>query len=60
MAIYSHVVWRTGMFDDGWVATLVVLSGLVGWSRLTLNAHTQKELYAGYALGYACVWLSLF
>lgn len=33
------------------VMALVVLSGLVGYARLRLNAHTQLQVYAGFVLG---------
>jgi membrane-associated phospholipid phosphatase len=44
----------------GWVTALVLAAGLVGWSRLTLGAHTPREVYAGYAVGVVSVWLTLF
>lgn len=31
----------------------VLLSGLVGFARLRLNAHTPKQVYAGFVLGTA-------
>ena len=30
----------------------IALSGLVSWSRLYLNAHKPKEIFAGAALGF--------
>ena len=60
MAIHSHVVLRTGMMSDGWLVALILTAGLVGWSRLTLKAHSLSELYTGYALGFVSVWLTLF
>ncbi len=30
----------------------ILLSGLVSWSRLYLNAHKPKEIFAGAALGF--------
>lgn len=33
------------------VMSLVLLSGLVGYSRLRLNAHTPLQVYAGFVLG---------
>jgi hypothetical protein len=60
MAIHSHVVLHTGMLSDGWLALLILAAGLVGWSRLTLQAHSLSELYTGYAMGFISVWLTLF
>lgn len=33
------------------VISLVIISGLVGYSRLRLNAHTPLQVYAGFVLG---------
>lgn len=37
----------------------VLLSGLIGWSRLQLKVHRQEEVYAGFMLG-AVFMLLLF
>lgn len=34
------------------IPTIVVLTGLVGFARLYLNAHTQTQIYVGYAVGF--------
>lgn len=39
------------------LATLV--AGMVGFSRLYLKAHTEKELYTGYALGFGWAYFGL-
>ncbi len=33
------------------VMVLVLLSGIVGYARLLLNAHTPRQVYAGFVLG---------
>ncbi len=33
------------------VMVLVLLSGIVGYARLRLNAHTPRQVYAGFVLG---------
>jgi membrane-associated phospholipid phosphatase len=33
------------------VISLILISGLVGYSRLRLNAHTPLQVYAGFVLG---------
>ncbi|MDP6909093.1 MAG: hypothetical protein QF371_06285 [Flavobacteriales bacterium] len=33
------------------VMVLVVLSGIVGYARLRLNAHSPKQVYVGFVLG---------
>jgi len=42
-AVYS-VSW--------WLFLIVLIAGLVGTARLYLNAHTPREVYQGYFLGY--------
>ncbi|MGB0884639.1 MAG: hypothetical protein ACPGTG_07950 [Flavobacteriales bacterium] len=32
----------------------ILLAGSIGWSRLDLKAHSQKEVYFGYGLGFVC------
>lgn len=40
---------------NGWsLAVCTIATGIVGTSRLLLNHHTSKELYAGLGLGAAC------
>ena len=60
LAVYTHVALQNGLWSMGWVTALVLAAGLVGWSRLTLGAHTPREVYAGYAVGVVSVWLTLF
>jgi membrane-associated phospholipid phosphatase len=40
-------------------ATLILIAGLVGTSRLYLGRHTPAQVYAGFALGLGCVFLTL-
>jgi len=40
------------------VATLI--AGLIGSSRLILKAHTNREVYYGYAIGILCMNFALF
>lgn len=37
----------------------VLIAGLVGFSRLYLGAHRQQEVYAGWAVGFASVYLTI-
>jgi len=39
-------------------ATLI--AGLIGTARLILNAHTNREVYYGYAIGILCMNFALF
>jgi len=33
------------------IIALVLISGIVGYARLQLNAHTPKQVYVGFVLG---------
>ncbi len=45
---------------DKILATLVVISGLVIYSRLSLNAHTPSQVYAGTILGFISFYFRYF
>ena len=40
-------------------APIVLIAGLIVYSRLTLNAHTPLQVYSGLALGFAVCFLSI-
>ena len=40
-----------------WITILLVLIGLVGWSRLYLKRHTPMQVLAGSILGFMCPYL---
>ncbi|MFN0034404.1 MAG: hypothetical protein ACKVUS_05005 [Saprospiraceae bacterium] len=40
------------------LAAVIVLAGLVGSARLSLGAHTQAQLWQGYAAGFGAVMLA--
>ncbi len=48
-----------GTYYFGWIILSLVASGLVGFARLKLEAHTPAQVYAGFALGLFTI-LSLF
>ena len=43
---------------NAFLAGLFVLAGLIGISRLALNAHRPKEVYIGFVLGIVSQWMS--
>ncbi|MEM6380185.1 MAG: hypothetical protein AAF705_18470, partial [Bacteroidota bacterium] len=45
---------------NGVLMTTIVLAGLVGTSRLLLNAHEPKDLYGGYLVGFAAQFVALW
>ncbi len=41
-----------GLIEPKWSVTVVILlSGTVAWSRLAIEAHSQREIYLGYCIG---------
>jgi len=44
--------WKTALI---WV---IVIAGIVGTSRIYLGAHTLKEIYFGYLLGFVSQWVA--
>jgi len=38
----------------------VIIAGTIGTARLILNAHTNREVYYGYAIGILCMNFALF
>ena len=43
---------------NAFLAGLFVVAGLIGASRLALNAHRPKEVYIGFVLGIVSQWMS--
>lgn len=43
----------------GLIAATILVSGLVGFARLKLQAHTPAQIYAGFALGFFTI-IALF
>ena len=52
--IYVGVINVTS--DLNWIASIVIASGLLAWSRLELQAHTLKEVYVGFSVGFVCMF----
>ncbi len=52
----SHEFTRPWMLP---LAIVLVLAGLVGSSRLYLNAHTPAQIYAGYGVGLLSLYICL-
>ena len=50
---------RLDTLDLQWISSIIILGGLLGWSRLYLKAHTYEEVYAGYAVGFCCVGMTM-
>jgi len=50
LTLFQHV----SVFN--WFLVVAILvAGVSGWARLSLNAHSEKQLYLGYLLGLAVV-----
>ncbi len=49
--IVIGISYRFGLDLMMLIFSLILISGLVGYSRLTLNAHRPVEVYTGYLMG---------
>ncbi len=56
--MHWSVVYRENMLD--WISVLVLLTGLLAFSRYYLRAHTLGELLAGWLLGMLGMGLGLW
>jgi hypothetical protein len=67
MWLYSHGSFVVNLPVLGWsevsinllLMICLVLAGFVGTARLHLNAHTPRELYAGFMVGLICQYIAL-
>ncbi|KQO00875.1 hypothetical protein ASF21_11275 [Arthrobacter sp. Leaf234] len=50
-AVAVFVVVGSMGFAGGWIAVLLVVPLIIGWSRVTLGAHTAGQVLAGYVVG---------
>lgn len=52
----AYLLWRSGARGAGWgVTLLLVLLGVIGFSRVYLNVHYPTDILAGYAAG--AMWM---
>ncbi len=51
------VSWRLSLDLNLLIICLILLSGLIGTSRLKLNAHNPSQVYIGFLLGLTCMML---
>lgn len=45
------------MLSHGTLSLLILLVGMIGTARLSLNAHRPSEIYLGAIIGFACEFL---
>lgn len=56
---YSYLV---GLPSISYLVLSILLGGVVGWSRMTLKAHTLGQVCAGWSVGFASVavtWIAV-
>lgn len=51
LRFYVDVIWLLAIF--------VILSGVVAWARLTLNAHKPSQVYIGFLIGLLTIALTI-
>jgi hypothetical protein len=56
--LYLTLVEHIAVFNWFLIGS-VLAGGLSGWSRLYLNAHSERQVYAGYGLGMITVMVML-
>ena len=60
VALYTLISYREDLIlFKGFLIGFVLVSGIVMWARLYLQAHTEKEVYTGFLLGLATTSLVL-
>jgi hypothetical protein len=52
--VFLGLAIRLGADTQYVILLLIFLSGILGFSRLRLEAHNPKQLYSGYLLGLLC------
>lgn len=58
LLLVASLLFKT---DIVWlIASVILISGLVGSSRLILNLHTQGQVFAGYILGVGVMLILFF
>jgi membrane-associated phospholipid phosphatase len=53
------ILIKTGDLNFYLFIVSIMVAGFVGYSRLWLKAHTQSQVYAGFAIGFAGVFLTI-
>lgn len=57
-------IWQLGLARPGLdyltiISGVIIAAGAVGTARIYLQRHTPAQVYAGFALGLACVWCAM-
>ena len=55
-ATFFALSFRGGINPEGAIIILVIVSGLIGTSRLILNKNSLLQVAAGYILGFAFIY----
>jgi hypothetical protein len=50
--IFCGLVHVFGIDYRPLIMGLFLLAGVIGWARLSQDAHREAEIYAGFALGF--------
>jgi membrane-associated phospholipid phosphatase len=57
--IFMGLAIRLGVIIPYLIISIIFISGLIGFSRLKLNAHKPGEVYGGYLIGFTVLFLVL-
>lgn len=60
IAMYAYLTMHlhVSSFNPFLIASILA-TGISLWSRLFLNAHTERQIYSGLALGFSVVYVSM-
>lgn len=60
VGVMTALNFRYGMGFLGMIIVALIVSGFVGSSRIYLHKHTPAQVYSGFVLGLACMFLTVY
>ncbi len=59
IGLIMAILIKTGDLNFYIFIVSILLAGFIGYSRLWLKAHSQWQVYTGFVIGFACVFLTI-
>ncbi len=60
IGLIMAILIKTGDLNFYIFIISILFAGFTGYSRLWLKAHSQWQVYTGFAIGFSCVFLTIF
>ncbi len=60
IGLIMAILIKTGDLNFYIFIISILLAGFTGYSRLWLKAHSQWQVYTGFAIGFVCVFFTIF